>query len=175
MDAVSYDIVVINLCFSVSAGISGLVLWCLLSPLSCPLNPQPIEAGGSPSWVWFSQRFLPVKREFFLSTVASGTLRTGDWTKEKFQCNLYLSIARILFLNWLYMNELDLFWIQLIGFYWIMITMNWTLIPVSIQNNIRVPQMHIGSITAGLLCGFVPLCSFSFWSLTLIVVYMADI
>ena len=29
-----------------------------------------------PSWVWFCQRFLPVKRELFLSTVASGTLRT---------------------------------------------------------------------------------------------------
>ena len=34
-------------------------------------------------------------------------LRTGDWTEDKFQCNLLVSLARILFLNWLYMNELD--------------------------------------------------------------------
>ena len=54
-------------------------------------------------------RFLPVKRESFLSTVATGTLRTGDWTEEKFRCNLLVSLARILFLNWLYMNELDYF------------------------------------------------------------------
>ena len=48
---------------------------------------------------WFCQRFLPVKRESFLSTVASGTLRTGDWTEEKFQCNLLVFLARISFLN----------------------------------------------------------------------------
>ena len=69
----TYDIiVVINLCFSLSAGISGLVLRCLLSPLSCPLNPQLVEADGRPSWFWFWWRFLPVKMSFFLFTVAHG-------------------------------------------------------------------------------------------------------
>jgi len=50
-------------CVSLSADISGLVLWCLLSPLSCPLNPQLVEADGCPSWFWW--RFITVKREFF--------------------------------------------------------------------------------------------------------------
>jgi len=36
-------------------------------------------------------------RGFFL-------LRTGDWIEEKFRCNLLVSLARKLFLNWLYMN-----------------------------------------------------------------------
>ena len=31
----------------------------------------------------------------------------GELIKEKFQCNLLVSFVRILFLNWLYMNELD--------------------------------------------------------------------
>jgi len=92
----AYDIiVVINLCFSLSAGISGLVLWCLLFPLSCPLNPQLVEEDGRPSWFWFWWRFLPVKREFFLSTVASCTLRTGDWIREKFQCNNHTDIITL--------------------------------------------------------------------------------
>ena len=78
-------IVVINLCFSVSAGILWMVLWCVLSPRFCLLKPQLFEADGHPSWVWFCQRFLPVKRESFLSTVASGMLRMGNWTEEKFQ------------------------------------------------------------------------------------------
>jgi len=78
-------------------------------PLFCLLKPQLVEADGHPSWVWFCQRFLPIKREMFLSTVASGMLRTGDWTEDKFWCNLLVSLARMLFLNRLYMNELDYF------------------------------------------------------------------
>ena len=58
---------------------------------------------------WRDHRPQRVKRESFLSTVATGTLRTGDWTEDKFRCNLWGSLARILFLNWLYMNELDYF------------------------------------------------------------------
>jgi len=44
-------IVVIKLCrsFSFSVGIPGLVLLCLLSPLSCPLKPQLVEVDGNPS------------------------------------------------------------------------------------------------------------------------------
>ena len=72
-------------------------------------------------YILFCQRFLPVKRESFLSTVASGMLRTGDWTEDKFQCNLLVSLARVLFLNWLYMNygldydcnELNSNWLEL--------------------------------------------------------------
>ena len=51
--------------------------------------------------------FLPVKRESFLSTVVACMLRTGDWTEEKFQCNLLVSLARKLFFNCLCMYELD--------------------------------------------------------------------
>ena len=85
------------------------LLRCLLSPLFCPLKLQLVGADGHPSWFWFCQRFLPVKRESFLSTVASCTRRTGDWTEDKFRSNLLVSLARILFLNWLNMNELDYF------------------------------------------------------------------
>ena len=61
-----HTIVVINLCLSFSAGIPGLVLWCLLTPRSCPLSPQLVEADGCPAWIWLSWRFLLVKREFSL-------------------------------------------------------------------------------------------------------------
>ena len=60
-----YIIVFINLWFSFSADIPGLVFGLFSSPLSCPLNPQHVEADGQPPLVWFCQRFLPVKREFF--------------------------------------------------------------------------------------------------------------
>ena len=87
-----------------------MVLWCLLSPLFCPLKALLVEADGHPSWVWFCQRFLPVKRESFLSTVASCMFRMGDWTKEKFRCILLVSLARKLsFKLALYV------WIGLIG------------------------------------------------------------
>ena len=110
MTLCTFDIIsVINLCFSLSAGIRWMVF------LFCPLKPQLVKADGHPSWVWFCQRFLPVKRESFLSTVATGTLRTGDWSKEKFRCNLLVYLARKLFLNWLCMYELDKFWISRIG------------------------------------------------------------
>ena len=39
----------------------------------------------------------------------SEQLTVFPWTEEKFQCNLLVSLARILFFNWLYMNELDYF------------------------------------------------------------------
>ena len=104
-----YIIVVINLCFPVPTGILWMVLWCFVPPLFCLIKPQLVEADGHPSWVWFCQRFLPVKRESFLSTVATGTLRTGDWTEDNFRCNLLVSLDRMFFLNWLYMNELDYF------------------------------------------------------------------
>jgi len=55
-------IVVINLCFSFSVGIPGLV-----STLSCPLNPQVVEADGHHFWFWW--KFFPVERKFFLSTI----------------------------------------------------------------------------------------------------------
>ena len=97
-------IVVNNFCFPAQ---QVTFEWCLLSLLFCPLKPQLVEADGHPSWVWFCQRFLPVKRESFLSTVASCMLRTGDWTKEKFRCNLLVSLARKLFLNWLCVYELN--------------------------------------------------------------------
>jgi len=93
---------------------------------------QLVEAVGHPSWVWFCQRFLPVKRELFLSTVVSCTLRTGDWTEEKFRCNLLVSLARqIVFelalyvwigpifnlINWIWLdydyNDLDSNWLEL--------------------------------------------------------------
>ena len=45
----SYDIVVSTLCISLLEGIPGLVLRCLLPPLSCPNNPHPVEADGLPS------------------------------------------------------------------------------------------------------------------------------
>ena len=47
-----------------------------------------------------------------LATVAGAkylVAKSGDWTEEKFRCNLLVSLARTLFLNWLYMNELDYF------------------------------------------------------------------
>jgi len=50
-----------------------------------PLSSQLVQADGRPSWFWFWWRFLPIKREFFLPTVASCTIRTGDWIREKFQ------------------------------------------------------------------------------------------
>ena len=100
-----------------------MVLWSLLSPPFCPLKPQLVETDGRPSWFWFWWRFLPVKREFFLSTVASCTLRTGDWLKEKFQCNLLVSWAGKLFFwigsVWMNWTNFEL---------WIMITMNWTVL-----------------------------------------------
>ena len=71
-------IVVINLCFSFSAGFPGLVLWCLLAPLSCPLKPELVEADGRPPWVWFCQMFIPVEREFFLSTVTLSPSRVSS-------------------------------------------------------------------------------------------------
>ena len=40
---------------------------------------------------------LSVKRESFLPTVAPCLLRTGDWTEDKFWCNLLVSLARKLF------------------------------------------------------------------------------
>ena len=73
----------LTLCFSFSAGIPGLVFWCLLFPLSSPLKPHLVEADGRPSRVWFCPRFLPVKREFFLSTVSSCTLRTGHLNRRE--------------------------------------------------------------------------------------------
>ena len=75
-----------------SAGILGLVLWCW----------------SSPSWFWFGWRLLPVKRELFLSTVASCTLRTGkrDQREVSVQPVGFLSYAT--FLNWLCMNLTNL-------------------------------------------------------------------
>ena len=49
-------------------------------------------------WFWFCQRFLPVKKEFFLSTVTLCMLRMGNWIEEKFQCNLLVSLAKLLFI-----------------------------------------------------------------------------
>ena len=66
-------------------------------PLFCLLKPQLVETDGHSSWFWFCQRFLPVKRELFLSKVGSGTLRTGDWTKEKFWCNSLKTSSEIVF------------------------------------------------------------------------------
>jgi len=106
--ACTYDIiVVINLCFSFSAGIPGLVLWCLLSPLFRPLNPQPVQADGRPSRVWFRQKFLPVKREFFLSTIASCMLRTGFGSKGCFN-PICLFPKLGFFFNWFCMNWTNL-------------------------------------------------------------------
>jgi len=47
------------------------------------LSSQPPAGRGR--WPPFLVLVLPVEREFFLSTVASCTLRTEDWIREKFQ------------------------------------------------------------------------------------------
>ena len=51
-----------------------------------PITTQVPLIGAKPSSV-----ANPVKRESFLSTVSSGPLRTGDWTEDKFRCNLSVS------------------------------------------------------------------------------------
>ena len=69
------------------------MLWSTV--LNAALRSNRTNTGTS--WVWFCQRFLPVNRESFLSTVASCMLGTGNWTKEKYQvsvCNLLVSLAR---------------------------------------------------------------------------------
>jgi len=59
-------------------------------------------------------------------------LRTGDWTEEKFRCNLLVSLARKLFfligfvcINWTHFELNN--WILLD-----LITMNWTLILITL-------------------------------------------
>jgi len=52
-------------------------------------------------------------------------LRTGDWTEDKFRCNLFVSLARILFLNWLYMNQLDYFEINSFDYDYNELNSNW--------------------------------------------------
>jgi len=81
-----------------------MVLWCFFPPLFCPLKPQLVEADGHPG---SARGFFLLKGSRF-SPQSPGTLRTGDWTEKKFRCNLLVSLARKLFLNWLCMNELDL-------------------------------------------------------------------
>ena len=101
--------------------------------LSCPLNFQPVQADGCPRRVWFCQRFLPIKRDFFLSIIISCLLRTRDWIKSKFLCSIVASLARQLFLNglcrnWtnLESNEIDLIGLWFITMNWILIGLNWT-------------------------------------------------
>ena len=80
-------------CVSLSQQVSLVWVMEVIVPFSCPLNPQPIKADGCPPWVWLCQKFLPVKREFSVFTVALCMLRTGDWIKIKFWCNLLVSLA----------------------------------------------------------------------------------
>ena len=49
--------------------------WCYGVCFTLFLSSQ--TTGGHPCWFWFWWRFLPVKRELFLSTVASCMLRTN--------------------------------------------------------------------------------------------------
>jgi len=124
-----------NYSFSLSAGIPGLVLRCLLSPLSCPLSPQLVQVA---SWFWFLWRFLPVKREFLLSTVASCMLRMGDWIREKFQCNLLVPLARLLLNVWngIIWNSINCTWLG-----YDCITMNWILIGLNWIVSLKCPEM----------------------------------
>ena len=48
-----------------------------LSPLPLSLSAQLIEADGCTPRAWFCPRFLPVKREFFVATVAKCLLMMG--------------------------------------------------------------------------------------------------
>ena len=65
---------------------------------------NPVEADGRPSRARLCWRFLPVKRELFLSTVTLGVLRTGDWFEENIWCDLLVSLATHLFINLHFMN-----------------------------------------------------------------------
>jgi len=94
-----------NAVINFSASIPGLVLWCLLSPLSCPLKPQLVEADGRPSWFWFCQKIFLLKGSFsFHSRLCM--LRVGDWIEEKFGCNHlgFLSEATFLKIGSVCMN-----------------------------------------------------------------------
>jgi len=102
-------------CFPVPTGIIWMVLWCLLSPLFFPLNPQLVEADAHPSWVWFCQRFLLVKREFFFSP--QSPCARSRWV---IRWNLLVSLTRQFFKKWLCINwtnlefiEFELIWLWL--------------------------------------------------------------
>ena len=85
----------------------GMVLWCF-SPL--------FSVFSNPSW---SRRMATAPesgsaRGFFLLKGSRSFLQSlqaisGREIGLKFRYNLLVSFARILFLNWLYMNELDYF------------------------------------------------------------------
>ena len=54
------------------------------SPL--PVKDIPVFRGDALQYKSFNRAF---------ATVASGTLRTGDWTEDIFRCNLLVSLVRL--------------------------------------------------------------------------------
>ena len=59
---------------------SSVIVFVFPSFLSSEL--QLVEVDDHSFWVWFCQKFLLVKREFLLSTVALCMLRMGDCQSE---------------------------------------------------------------------------------------------
>jgi len=114
----TYDIIVIiviNSCFSFSAGISGLVLWCLLSPLSYPLKPHLVEARITDS----ARGFFLLKGFFFFRRLLVHVHDGGlNWREGSMQSIRFLSLATFfnwLCINWTYLelNQFDLIMIVL--------------------------------------------------------------
>ena len=77
------ELVCLAVCFLDGAAFYSCFL-CLCFRL---LEPQSASADGRSHWAWFCWRFLPVKREFFLSTVAASMLSVRDciWVNESMQ------------------------------------------------------------------------------------------
>ena len=94
--------------FSFSAGISGLVLWCLLTRLSCPLKPW---GRWLPVRILVLLEFSSCKKKAFFSTITSFMLQTWDCIEKKIRWDLLVLLARIAFYKWT-LYELDYNWIE---------------------------------------------------------------
>lgn len=95
-------------CFVPIADFPGLMLWCLL------VSSPKIQDRWLPS-LSFTSLLFPAM---------AGILRTGDWIKVKSQCSLLVSLARLVFTDWHFVNVIILNQTILS---WIIISLNFTI------------------------------------------------
>ena len=79
---------------------TGIMAFVVLSILS---SQTPAGQGGG-RLTASARGFFLLKGSFIISTVASCILRMGDWIEVKFGCNLLVSLARLISLNWTYLE-----------------------------------------------------------------------